>query len=341
MSAVYKSLLLAGLLSIAPTLTFPAAPNPEPTEQDVIEQEDSALPILMIDPNQAKELAVPYLATLLPLSKETLTYAHAHADEICKELLFNLEHRLQTLPAQKQAAQQLLLDFESFCKHMIMLPAPDLQTALKNPKTKALIQGLAHRWNGIETLSLSLYPATECPIMNQAVQKGLVALHTLANDIWSIAKTQGASFFTKPMKQLTLQEKAQLVTATHGICLALNQLISHGLEANLKLADQNKALIEALRTVLKDEVLYKELLSKIDASKRTVEGEKLFDALITMGLNAEGINSASLNQLQQAYAAQNQAALQLLQAEQQKLALAIIKFQQVIFDIFMAKRSAH
>lgn len=342
MSSLYKSLLLNGLISIAPTLTFTANPNPEPTEPELTEQEAAqATPILTLDLNQAKELAIPYIATLLPLSQDTLTFAHTHADELCNELLFNLEHRHEAVPAQKQAVQKLTAACEILCKHLIMLPAPDLQSALKNPKTKALLQELANRWAEVEKLNLSLYPVATCPIMHEATQKGLTALHALAADLWSVAKTNGASFFTKPIKPLTIKEKAQLVVVVRGLCTALNQLITRSFDATLQCKEQSKNLVEALRMTLKDEVLYKELMAKIGQSQRATAEEKFYDALLALALNAETINSATLDTFRKAYGTQNQAIIDLLQAEQEKLTFSIMKLQQVIFDLFMTKRPVH
>ncbi len=339
MSATYKSLLLAGLISFAPALTLTAT-NPEPAEPETTEQElAGATPLVSIDLNQLKELAIPYLATLLPINKDTLTFAHTNADAICKELLYNLDHAQETLPARKKAMSDLLFTVESFGKHLIMLPAPDLQTALKNPKTKALLQELSKRVQFLETASMSAYPVEQCPLMNQASQVSLAALHKLAADLWLMAKENGSQYFTQPMKQLTIQEKARAVAVLHEIIASINHLISQASNAALACKEQSKKMIEALNAVLKDEALYNTLIAKIDQSQRTSGEEKFCDALISMALEPESINSAALEQLRQAYIAHTQAVTALIIPEQEKLTASIIKLQQLIFDLFVAKRA--
>lgn len=339
MSALHKSLLLAGLISFAPSLTFTAT-NPEPTEPETTEQElAGATPLVSIDLNQLKELAIPYLATLLPINKDTLTFAHTNADAICKELLYNLDHAQETLPARKKAMSDLLVAVEHLGKHLITLPAPDLQTALKNPKTKALLQELAKRVQFLEMVGMSAYPVEQCPLMNRASQVSLVALHKLAADLWLMAKENGSQYFTQPMKQLTAQEKARAVAVLHEVILSLNHLISHASNAALACKEQNRKMIEALGAVLKDEALYNTLIAKIDQSQRTSGEEKFCDALISMALEPEAINSAAVEQLRQAYIAHSQAVTALIIPQQEKLTASIIKLQQLIFDLFVAKRA--
>ena len=340
MFALHKSLLLAGLISFAPALTFTAT-NPEPTESETTEQElAGATPLISIDLNQLKELAIPYLASLLPINKDTLTFAHTNADAICKELLFNLDHMKETLPARKKAMADLLFTVESLGKHLIMLPAPDLQTALKNPKTNALLQELAKRVQFLEMVSMSAYPVEQCPLMNQTSQVSLAALHKLAADLWLMAKENGSQYFTQPMKHLTIQEKARAIAVLHELILSLNHLISHASNASLACTEQSRKMIEALGAVLKDEALYNALIAKIDQSQRTTGEEKFCDALISMTLESESINSAAIEQLRQAYTAHTQAVTALIIPEQEKLTASIIKLQQLIFDLFVAKRAA-
>lgn len=336
-----KSLLLAGLLSFTPAFTIPANPEPTkdaPTDLQSPEELAGAVPLLSINIDQLKDVAIPYLATLLPISKATVTFAHTNADAFCKELLFVVEHQQERLADRKKAFQELMLSVQNFTKHIVVLPAPTLQSALKNPKTKFLLQEMAKKWEAIETISLDSYPAASCPLTNKLAHTLLADLHIIASDIWAVAKTTGT--LTKPLRPITIKEKAFLVASVNGVTTALVNLMSRSFDIAEQRKEETVKLIEGLGAVLKDEALYKELITAIDQSSRATEEEKFFDAISILLMQAEKINSASIDQLQQTFNAYNEKTRVLLQEEQTKLAINIMKLQQVIFDLFLAKRSA-